>query len=197
VTGARARAFLAHAAGLAAGSLAVAAILFLLGTVAGHPPAWALGALAVFLAAVSAHLVRLRLSGSPWRVPASWGRIGRIPYAAVFGFTLGTGLLNALSSPAFFLVLAWPLAAGGWGSVYPVFLAFALGRALPTGTMTLMSGGGSAAAISRFRLAASYLFIVESVVLMALAVIWFWRLRSPRYGGAPRSWCRDELELCT
>jgi cytochrome c biogenesis protein CcdA len=67
------------------------------------------------------------------------------------------------------------LAAGGWGSVYPVFLAFALGRALPTGTMTLMSGEGSAAVVRRFRSIATYLFIGESVLLMALAVIWFWR----------------------
>jgi hypothetical protein len=136
---------------------------------------WVLGLLAVFLAAASARLPGLRLSGSPWRVPSSWGRIGRVPYAALFGFTLGTGLLNALSSPTFFLLLAWAWFAASWPAVVLVFGAFALARALPTAVMTAAAGqdhGVLPEVLRRIRSVTSYLFSIEAVAIMALAIMW-------------------------
>jgi hypothetical protein len=173
--GSTAIAFSAHLAGLVSGSLAVAAVPFVIGTELGHPPRWVLGLLAAFLAAASARLPWLKLRGSPWRVPSSWGRIGRVPYAAMFGFTLGTGLLNALSSPAYFLLLAWSSVTGSWPAVVVVSGAFSLARALPVMVTTALSGrddGALPEVLRRLRSVASYLFSVEAIALMALAVVW-------------------------
>lgn len=169
-------AFSAHVAGLVFGSLAVASAAFAIGTGLGHPPAWLPGLLALVLAGASARLPGLRFRGSPWRVPSSWGRIGKVPYAALFGATLGTGLLNALSSPAYFVLLAWAvLVATTWPPVLLVFAVFALARALPTVVMAAAAGHDGESALNALRVfqsVARYLFIIETIILAALAITW-------------------------
>jgi hypothetical protein len=120
-----------HVLGIVGGALAAAAGWHVLGAFLGHPPRSVLGALAAVLTLVAARLLPVRLRGSPWRVPRTWSHLGHMPYAVVFGLALGTGMATALASPALYLVIAWGLTATNWAAVWPVFLAFGIGRAAP------------------------------------------------------------------
>lgn len=120
-----------HVVGLPLGALLGAAGWHLIGDLVGHPPRWVVGGLAAALAVVALKLLPIHLDGSPWRVPREWSQLGRVTYAGIFGAALGTGLATALASPALYVLFAWGLAAPTWLAVWPVFLAFALGRAVP------------------------------------------------------------------
>jgi hypothetical protein len=118
-------------AGVFAGALAVGVLLYATFATVANPPEWAFAALTAALALVTAGLIPIHLDGSPWRVPQSWHRLGPVGYPAAFGVALGTGFATQLSSPAAYLVLVWPTVAPGWTQIWPVFAAFAAGRALP------------------------------------------------------------------
>jgi hypothetical protein len=126
-----------HVLGLPVGALLGATGWHLAGGLVGHPPRWVVGALAAVLAAVALRLLPVHLEGSPWRVPREWSQLGRVTYAGIFGAALGTGLATALASPALYALFAWGLVAPAWSAVWPVFLAFALGRAVPFGAIGL------------------------------------------------------------
>jgi hypothetical protein len=119
-----------HLLGLFAGALALAAVLFGAGELVLHPPLWTLAALAAALALVAARVVPLELSGSRWRVPQAIGRLGPVSYVGAFGVALGTGVATRAGSPATYAMVAWGLVAPRWALVWPVFAAFAAGRAL-------------------------------------------------------------------
>jgi hypothetical protein len=48
----------------------------------------------------------------------------------MFGFLLGLGVVAAIPSNGFYVVIAWATSAD-WGGVWPVFLAFVGARAAP------------------------------------------------------------------
>jgi hypothetical protein len=158
-----------YATALVAGALAIASALHAVHLYAVHLPQEAVGVVAVTSAVVAAIFPHL-LPSSPWRVPRSWARFGR-PYAAIFGFALGTGILTALPSVSFYTLLTWGLAAS-WPATWSVFVLFALARATPLFIAAIPSaerdpirlvGGG--------RNLAAALAPVEGFLLLALAVI--------------------------
>jgi hypothetical protein len=121
----------AHVLGLPAGAMGAAFVWTAVGTVVPDLPGWPLAVLAAGLALITSPLVSLQLRGSPWRIPREWSRFGDVAYAGIFGVALGTGMATALASPGLYLLVAWGVVAGSWHLVWPVFLAFAVGRALP------------------------------------------------------------------
>jgi hypothetical protein len=162
----------AYALGTLVGAFAAAGAWHALGAVLA-PPRWALGLLAVVLALVTARLLPLRLPGSPWRVPRSWGALGHLAYSAVFGAALGTGLVTALPSPGLYALVGWGLGAPAWGTVWPVFLAFGLGRALPVLLLAVQAarqGTYPDAALDRATTMTAFLRPAECLLLAALAV---------------------------
>jgi hypothetical protein len=120
-----------HVVGLLIGAIGIAWIWWQVGGLVARPPLWALGVLALVLALTVVRVLPLHLEGSPWRVPRSWGALGHAGYSGVFGAALGTGLATALASPALYLLIAWGIAAPSWSAVWPIFLAFGIGRAAP------------------------------------------------------------------
>jgi cytochrome c biogenesis protein CcdA len=120
-----------HVLGLPAGALLAAAGWHQLGVHVGHPPRWALAGLLPALALVAVRLVPVELEGSPWRVPREWANWGRTWYGWIFGAALGTGLATKLTSPALYAVFGWGLVGDSYAHIWPVFAAFALGRAVP------------------------------------------------------------------
>lgn len=79
----------------------------------------------------------IALTGSPWRVPRTWGNKGIVPYATLFGLALGTGVMTALTSPGFYALVFATLVTGD--PMLPLVLAtlFALGRWLTVATTSL------------------------------------------------------------
>jgi hypothetical protein len=128
---------LVHIVGLLVGAILAGAGWHLLGVLVGHPPRWVFGIVTAAMAVVAAGLLPIHLDGSRWRVPREWSDLGRVWYAGIFGAALGTGLVTALASPGLYAVFAWGLTAATWSAVWPVFLAFGLGRALPFATIGL------------------------------------------------------------
>jgi hypothetical protein len=126
-----------HILGLLGGAIVGGAGWHLLGVLIGHPPRWMLGALAAAMAVVAAGLLPVHLDGSRWRVPREWSDLGSVWYAGIFGAALGTGLVTALASPGLYVLFAWGLTAATWSAVWPVFLAFGIGRVLPFATIGL------------------------------------------------------------
>jgi hypothetical protein len=120
----------AFAVAAVAGALAAGAALWLVAFPA-RPPLGAVGVVA--LAGVALHLSFVeRLLPSPrWRIPRHWCRHGVLRTSGLFGSLLGAGFFTATTSPAAYAIWAWALYAPGWSLVWPVFLAFALGRAMP------------------------------------------------------------------
>jgi hypothetical protein len=113
------------------GALAAGALLHLGARGIGYPPPWVFASVAAVGAVAAATGGKRFLPQSRWRVPREWGARGRVPFAAIFGSILGVGILTALPSPGFLALLVWALAASSWSSVWPVFLAYGAGRAVP------------------------------------------------------------------
>lgn len=128
-----------HVAGLFAGALVTGLFLYGLFTLVPDPPSWVFAGLAALLALVVAGVIPVDLEGSRWRVPQSWSRFGRYGYPAAFGVALGAGWATRLSSPGAYLLFAWAVVAPEWAWVWPVFVAFAAGRAVPFLVVSLIS----------------------------------------------------------
>jgi hypothetical protein len=159
------------ALGTVAGAIAVAGAWHAAGA-ALHPPRWALGLLTLLLALVTARLLPLRLPGSPWRVPRSWGALGHVAYSGVFGAALGTGLATALPSAGLYALVGWGLVAPAWTAVWPVFGAFALGRVLPVLLIAVQAerrGTYPDLVMDRARTLTTFLRPAECLLLAALA----------------------------
>jgi hypothetical protein len=166
----------AHVLGLAIGSLATASLLHLVGNLLGHPPPWAVGLIAAGLAPFCLPSLPWRLEGSRWRVPSTWFQAGPAGFAGLFGLTLGSGFLTALSSPGFYLVAAWYLTVTGTGAMVATAALFAIGRALPFLTICLLAGYGGhppLALVQRGEILVSRLRWVEAVLLVVIA-LWCW-----------------------
>ncbi len=166
----------AYPIGLLAGGLAMGAALRLLGSlVPGALPLWPLAVVAVALALIAVRVIPIQLRGSLWRVPQSWYRFGAVSYALGFGVTMGTGVMTALSSPGYYLLLIWGLIAGGWATVLSVFAAFAVGRAAAFLVVALVAYRQDRSAgdlLDQADVLAGRLAPVEAAVLVALAVLW-------------------------
>jgi hypothetical protein len=68
-----------------------------------------------------------------------WARFGRVGYAALFGFALGTGVLTVVPSAALYALLALAWSAPAWWQTYALVLAFASARAAMVPLLTARS----------------------------------------------------------
>jgi hypothetical protein len=113
------------------GAVAAATLWYAVGSVFGHLPLILVALAAALLGLVDLGLPPVRLPSSPWRIPRSWVRFGHPAYSAIFGASLGTGLLTALASPALYAMVLWGTAAHAWADAAIVFVGFAVGRVVP------------------------------------------------------------------
>jgi hypothetical protein len=159
--------------GLVVGAILMALTLHTAASIAAIPLPM-VGATAAAAVFIRAFPTRRRILGSRWRVPRRWGQFGHVPYAAVFGFSLGTGILTALPSAGYYSVLAWGVTAQAWERIWPVFLSFALARAVPMIVSSIESRrGGVYPSPHRFDALASSMSRIESGLLVAIATVTF------------------------
>ena len=158
-----------YVAALVAGSVLLAAILDMVGELAPIPTI-VVGITAVAAASMAAGLVPA-LPSSPWRVPRSWSTFGERPFVVVFGLALGAGVLTALPSFGFYVLLAWGLTVG-LQLALPAFVAFAGGRAAPVlFAAAFWRGDEITEGTSRLRRRMQRVRTLEAVVLGAVAGI--------------------------
>jgi hypothetical protein len=152
---------------LAAGSAALGVTLHLIGSWV-RPPDLLVGATAVIAAAMAGGLVP-SLPASRWRIPRSWSTFGEGPFVLLFGLVLGLGVLTALPSFGFYVLIAWGLTASFYVT-WPAFLAFAAGRAVPVvAAAALWRGDEITEGTSRLRRRMRALRGAEAVILGAAA----------------------------
>jgi hypothetical protein len=120
----------AFTAAAVAGALAAGAALWL-AAFPVRPPLAVVGAVALAAVTVDLFLGEARLPSPRWRIPRAWCGRGVVRTAGLFGSLLGAGFFTATTSPAAYAIWAWALSAPSWSLVWPVFAAFALGRAVP------------------------------------------------------------------
>lgn len=113
------------------GALVIGSLLFVARRMLGTAPAATVGWVALATMASASGLLPVRFPQSKWQVPREWLRFGWVAFTALFGFMLGTGVMTAIASPGFYVLLAWGLAVSHWDSLWPVFMSFGVARALP------------------------------------------------------------------
>lgn len=161
----------AHTVATLAGAALTASALLLLRRVAGPVPSAAVAV--VCIAAAVAMVAGVRVPGSRWMVPREWARFGTTGHAALFGFSLGTGVATLLPSAAMYALLVAAASAPSTGQSYAVMLTFAAARGLMVPLLTARSarlGVHPAVGIDRLRDAMARLGSVEVVLLVALAM---------------------------
>ena len=145
-----------HAVGAAIGSAGVGALLGLLGAarlsdaqvVRQGAVLAGLGWVHVALAQRDFGVWSIRLPQSRWQVPWHWQfRMSRRLVAFVYGLTLGGGLLTAISSSAYYLLLAWVVLMGSpWlGAV--LMGAYGVARVAPL--FAVIAGAGDYEEVTR------------------------------------------------
>jgi hypothetical protein len=67
-----------------------------------------------------------------YKVPRDWERWGPSRYLGVFGFFLGLGFVTTMPSPVMIGLLAWTWHLRNLGLAIVTFMAFAVGRSLPS-----------------------------------------------------------------
>lgn len=118
----------AYAASMMLGAMALAAVVVALSI---RAPRVLLVPLALLCAVAATEAAHIRLPQSTWRVPRTWGRLGPIGFAATFGFALGPGILTALPSACFYVVIYYALTGPPAGIVFLALGLFAAVRAIP------------------------------------------------------------------
>ncbi len=73
----------------------------------------------------------LRVPSSGWRVPRTWGRFGPTAYSAVFGVVLGSGVLIAVPSAGYFVLLVAAVSESTWVLTVAAFSLFGVLRVAP------------------------------------------------------------------
>jgi hypothetical protein len=116
--------------GLVAGGSLLAGLLVLVRQFANPIPGVIVVAGAALAAAAALRLLPAPPS-SPWRVPRGWNTVGQTRFALVFGLILGFGLLTAVSTAGFYVVVLFALYAEPSAAVL-VIMAFIVGRAVPS-----------------------------------------------------------------
>ena len=139
---------------------------------AGYLPDAVAGVVVLWCAATTLHLVPDLLPNSGWRVPRTWGWLGRRRYAAIFGGILGFGAFTALPSVSFYALLAWGATANSWRNVLVVFAGYGLSRAAPVLlALSRPAYAGEMAVVERAVVAAHFVRPVESAVLVGLGAL--------------------------
>lgn len=158
--------------GLVVGALLLAGLLAALRHAVDPLPGWVVAAGAVFAAAAALRLVPTPRS-SNWRVPRGWNVAGETPFALAFGVILGFGVLTAIATAGFYVIVLWALYAD-WSAALPVLIAFAAGRAVPS-HLALLPRFRSDVPMFTWRLARVLrgLRPAEAAPLVALAVTMF------------------------
>jgi hypothetical protein len=168
----------AYLVALPVGSLVIGFLLHLLASVFGRLPAHAAGAVALVSALVGSRMISVKPPESGWRIPQSWARFGHATYSGLFGGILGLGVLTAVPSIGFYTLLVWGAAADSWQTVWPVFGAFGVARALPL--FSLVMGAERRRAVypdredqklDRWSKLAAATFPAEIVLLAAIGVL--------------------------
>lgn len=116
--------------GLVVGAVLLASLLAAVRHVIDPLPGVVVSASAAFAAVAALQLVP-SLPSSSWRVPRGWNIAGETPFALAFGVILEVGVLTAIATAGFYVIVLWGLYAG-WSEALPVLVAFALGRAVPS-----------------------------------------------------------------
>lgn len=114
-----------------AGTIATATVLHFVGGVFGRPPAVVVGFIALTCAWAAGTNRTMPIIQSRWMIPRSWGRLGSLPYSAIFGWILGLGFVTRVGSVGYYVLLVWGLASQTWSEVGLVFCAYGACRALP------------------------------------------------------------------
>lgn len=154
---------------LVAGAVLLGTLLDIVGAIAALPTI-VVGITALVAAGMAAGLLPAPPS-SPWRVPRSWSTFGERPFVLVFGLALGAGVLTALPSFGFYVLLAWGLTAGLQLGL-PAFVAFAGGRAAPVlFAAVFWRGDEITEGTSRLRRGMRRIRSLEAIVLGAAAGI--------------------------
>ena len=73
----------------------------------------------------------LRVPGSGWRVPRAWGRFGPSAYSALFGLVLGSGVMVALPSAGYVVLIVAGVSENSWLLTIAAFSLFGLLRVIP------------------------------------------------------------------
>lgn len=165
---------MAYVVALLIGAVILAALLYLVGRLAGHPPLAAVGTIALISAGVGSTRLAARLPTSTWQVPRSWARFGHTAFAAVFGGILGLGFVTVMPSIGFYTLVAWALTAPRWHDVWPVFVAFGGARALLLPLIALRAqwrGEDAGAGLERFRVLADCTYSGEIALLTTIGVL--------------------------
>lgn len=96
----------------------------------GRPPSWTVSVVAAV--AVTALLAGYgQPTGSRWRVPVEWQRVGHTKFAGLFGFSLGLGFATNLPSVGLPVLVWLGAVTSAWHDAVLLAGAFALGRAAP------------------------------------------------------------------
>jgi hypothetical protein len=159
-----------HTVALLAGATVTASALVVLRLVAGPAPVPVVAA--VCIAAALATVAGVRIPTSRWMVPREWARFGTTGHAALFGFSLGTGVATLLPSAAMYALLVAAESAPSPSRSYALVLTFAAARALMVPFLTVRSaflGKHPAVGIDDLRDGMARLGVIEVVLLVALA----------------------------
>jgi hypothetical protein len=150
-------------AALGGGVALGAGLWYLASDLHGSRPPTAVGGL-VSLAMV---LGGRELGGSPWRVPRTWSRFGRVRFAGLFGAALGTGLLTAAPSAA---LIAFVVAVATGSGLVLGLLAFAAFAVTRIAVVAFTAAEPAPLTFARLRLPVAVALAAEPFVLATLSV---------------------------
>lgn len=172
----RLRGLVAYVVAVLSAATATGLVFFALGRLLWQRPVQVIALAALGAALASSGLVPVRLPQSAWRVPKSWNRFGPTAFSALFGAVLGFGFLTAISSTGYYVLLVWAAISPIWSDVWPVFIAFGTGRAIPLILAAILAGeqeGRLQGVLQRIRSAARAMVYVEIGLLVAVSAVIF------------------------
>jgi hypothetical protein len=154
--------------GLLGGSGALAFALLL---VPIRLPLVVAAAVAIVVSLISA-LTPIALPQSRWRVPSVWSQLGPRRYAGAFGVALGLGVVTALPSNGFYVLLFVGLSSESWLLILLALLLFGVARAVPvfaSAGYADFTGINPASTTMTWRQISVWLGTVELVLLVLFA----------------------------